>query len=89
MNKHKNYHRFIRAREGHIANVKYYVQSIRDKLDRLDEMIDSSPEGSDYYWIADNFCGFVSPTIPLIMRELMSVKLAYEENRPNAEDYDI
>jgi hypothetical protein len=33
------------------------------------------------------FATYIAPTIPLIVRELMSISLAYEQWKPGAEDY--
>lgn len=75
-------------REGHAANVFHYIDSLKDRLDQLKDHIKETPEGVDYSAAAMTFATHASPAIPLIVRELMSIRIAYEQWKPGAEDYE-
>jgi hypothetical protein len=85
--KEKHYQKFLRIREGHAANALAYIQSIREKCEQFEEHIKETPEDADYSASAMAFATYIAPTIPLIVRELMSISLAYEQWKPGAEDY--
>lgn len=85
--KEKHYQKFLRVREGHAANALHYIQSIKERCEQLEEHIKETPEGTDYSTNVMTFATYVAPTIPLIIRELMNISLAYEQWRPGAEDY--
>ena len=87
MNKQTHYKKFLRVREGHVANALYYIDSLTDRLEQLKESIKSTPEGADYTAPAMAFATYTAPTIPLIVRELMNIRIAYEEWKPGIEDY--
>ena len=86
--KEKHYQKFLRTREGHAANALHYIQSIKERCEQLEEHIKETPEGMDYSACAITFATYAAPTIPLIVRELMSILLAYEQWKPGAEDYN-
>lgn len=88
MNKQTQYKKFLRVREGHAANALQYIDSLKNSLRLLEEHIKETPEGADYCASAMAFATYAAPTIPLIVRELMSIRIAYEEWRPGSEDYD-
>ena len=79
---------FLCTREGHAANALHHIQSIRERCEQLEEHIKETPEGMDYSACAMAFATYAAPTIPLIVRELMSILLAYEQWKPRAEDYN-
>lgn len=83
-----NYEKFLRMREGHVANALYYIKSLQDKLALLEKTIKDDPEKADYYHDATHFATYAAPAIPLIMRELLSVRTEYEQWKPGAEDYE-
>lgn len=85
--KEKHYQKFLRVREGHAANALHYIQSIKERCEQLEEHIKETPEGDEYCASAMAFATYAAPTIPLIVRELMSIALAYEQWKPGAEDY--
>jgi len=87
--KQKHYKKFQRKREGHVANALYYIDSLKDRLQQLQDHIKETPQGTEYSAAAMAFATYAAPTIPLIVRELMSIRIAYEEYRPGAEDYEI
>lgn len=82
-----HYKKFLRVREGHAANALYHIQSIKERCEQLEEHIKETPEGAGYSVSAMAFATYVAPTIPLIVRELMSISIAYEQWKPGAEDY--
>jgi hypothetical protein len=82
-----HYQKFLRVREGHAANALHYIQSIKERCEQLEEHIKETSEGAEYSASAMAFATYVAPTIPLIVRELMSISIAYETWRPGAEDY--
>lgn len=88
MNKQTHYKTFLRVREGHAANALHYIDSLADRLEQLKEHIKETPEGAEYSAVAIAFATYASPTIPLIVRELMSIRIAYEGWKPGAEDYE-
>lgn len=87
MNKQTHYKKFLRDREGHAVNVMHYIDSLTERLEQLKEHIKETPEGVDYSAAAMAFATYAAPTIPLIVRELMSIRIAYEGWKPGAEDY--
>lgn len=87
MNKQTHYKKFLRVREGHAANALHYIDSLTERLQQLKEHIKETPECAEYSAVAIAFATYAAPTIPLIVRELMSIRIAYEEWKPNAEDY--
>lgn len=89
MNKQTHYKKFLQVREGHAANALHYIDSLKDRLEQLQEHIKETPQGADYSASAMAFATYAAPTIPLIVRELMSISIAYEQWRPGAEDYEI
>ena len=88
MNKQTHYKKFLRVREGHAANALHYIGSLKNSLKQLEEHIKETPEVADYGAPAMAFATYAAPTIPLIVRELMSIRIAYEEWKPGAEDYN-
>ena len=89
MNKQTHYKKFLHVREGHVANALNYIDFIKNSLQQLEEHIKETPKGVDYSESAMAFATYAAPTIPLIVRELMSIRIAYEEWKPGAEDYEI
>jgi hypothetical protein len=85
--KEKHYQKFLRIRESHAANALHYLQALKERCEQLQEYIKETPEGTDYTANVMTFATYAAPTIPLIVRELMSIPLAYEQWRPGAEDY--
>jgi hypothetical protein len=86
--KQKHYEKFLRVREGHAANALHYLQSLKERCELLQEYIKETPEGVDYSASAMAFATYAAPTIPLIVRELMSIPLAYEQWKPGAGSYE-
>ena len=87
MNKQTHYKKFLRVREGHAANALHYIDSLTERLQQLKEHIKETPECAEYSAVAIAFATYAAPTIPIIVRELMSIRIAYEEWKPGAEDY--
>lgn len=87
-NKQQHHQRFLRAREGHAANALHYLETIKERCKQLEQHIKDTPEGADYAACSMAFATYVAPTIPLIVRELMSIQIAYETWKPGAEDYN-
>lgn len=87
MNKQTHYKKFLRVREGYAANALHYIDGLQDRLKQLKEHIKETPEGVDYTAAAMTFATYAAPTIPLIVRDLMSIHIAYEQWKPGAEDY--
>jgi hypothetical protein len=85
--KQKHYEKFLRARDSHAANALHYLQSLKERCELFQEHIKETPEGADYSASAMAFATYTAPVIPLIVRELMSISLAYEQWKPGAEDY--
>ena len=88
MNKQTHYKKFLRVREGHAANALHYIDSLADRLEQLKEHIKETPEGVDYGATAMAFATYAAPTIPLIVRELMNIRIAYEQWKPSVKDYE-
>jgi hypothetical protein len=86
--KQKHYEKFLRVREGHAANALHYLQSLKERCEQLQERIKETPEGVDYSASAMAFATYTAPVIPLIVRELMSISLAYEQWKPGAGSYE-
>ena len=89
MNKQTHYKKFLQVREGHAANALHYIDSLQDRLNQLKEHINETPEGVDHGAAGMILATYAAPTIPLIVRELMSISIAYEQWKPGAEDYEI
>lgn len=87
MNKQTHYKKFLQVREGHASNALHYIDSLAERLQQLKEHINETPECADYGAVAIAFATYTAPTIPLIVRELMNIRIAYEEWKPGAEDY--
>lgn len=87
MNKQTHYKKFLQVREGHASNALHYIDTLQERLTQLKEHIKETPEGADYGAAAMAFATYTAPTIPLIVRELMNIRIAYEEWKPGAEDY--
>lgn len=88
MNKQTHYKKFLRVRECHVDNALHYIGGLKNSLQLLEEHIKETPEVADYSASAMVFATYAAPTIPLIVRELMSIRIAYEEWKPGAEDYN-
>lgn len=88
MNKQTHYKKFLRDREGYAANARFYIKSLQDRLEQLDSLIAETPDGADYSAAAMAFATYAAPTIPLIVRELMNIRIAYESWKPGAQDYE-
>jgi hypothetical protein len=83
-----HYKKFLRIREGHAANALHYLQALKERCEQLQEHIKETPKGVEYSAPAMAFATYAAPTIPLIIRELMSINIAYEQWKPGTEDYN-
>jgi hypothetical protein len=89
MNKQTHYKKFLHVRKGHVTNALNYIDILKNSLQQLEEHIKKTPRGVDYSESAMAFATYAAPYTPLIVRELMSIRIAYEEWKPGAEDYEI
>lgn len=69
--------KFLKFRAQKEFAVREHIKFLRGKLDFLENCLNKTPEGVDYYMVASDIGTNCSPVIPMIVQELMGINNDY------------